>query len=320
MGNHASALLAASQAGDVAAIDAALAAGESVHATFYNGWSPYPDDSVTNVVWEAAYRGHTAAVRRLLDAGGSVNYTDEEGRSAVYAAAMGGHVGALSVLLAAGASPLGGKPTGKPAIAAAVESGSVEAVKLLLRANADSWLPNLLAPRVPDADVAIAFRSIAYASGDTGDAIGRLLLQRITPSQEDRAVAFERAAEARSPAALSLMLEGEAPLIPVGSPQRDPHRLTTLIAGMLMREEAYTRTIVTLHRAGGGIDVRSAWLMARDRLEAVRLERAMESGSTTTATTAADLTPLERALRLGCIPHAAWEKRRVAVVRVALWA
>jgi len=301
MGHTSSELLEASRTGDVAGIDAALAAGASISANYYNGWSPYPMDSVTNVVWEAAYHGHLPAVKRLLAAGGSIRYVDEEGRSAVYMAALRGHAPVVRELLAAGASPLGGEPRGEPVIAVAVQSGSLETVEALLEANAHSWLPAVLAPRIPQADIAAAFRVIAFARNDAGPAMGRLLLAHLSPSSEDVGDALTRAASVQAGTVIEWLLGWESGLVPIHSHLRNPAHLTTILTTQLRGGPSAVPGVRALHRAGGFIAIGDIWAQAT------------RDGSLT-------LQWMDLALSAdrGCLRHAAWEQRRVAVIAVAL--
>ena len=83
--------IAAAQAGDVAALQAWLAAGPSVDAYDATGWTP--------LLWAAA-RGHVEAIQTLLDAGADPGHGHRESHVLpVHLAAQAGSVPAVALLL-----------------------------------------------------------------------------------------------------------------------------------------------------------------------------------------------------------------------------
>jgi uncharacterized protein len=91
---------------------------------------------------EAAARGDTAAVQRLLDAGAAVNARDGRGRNAVLAATQGGHVAAARLLVARGADVNAQDDIQDSAFLLAGARGHTEIVRLALAAGADLRLTN----------------------------------------------------------------------------------------------------------------------------------------------------------------------------------
>ena len=91
---------------------------------------------------DAAARGDTALLRRLLAAGAAVNARDASGRSAVLAATQGGHVEASRLLIAAGADVNAQDTMQDSAFLLAGARGHTEIVRLALAAGADLKLTN----------------------------------------------------------------------------------------------------------------------------------------------------------------------------------
>jgi hypothetical protein len=87
-------LLAAASSGDLAALEAALAAGADIEvkADF--------DDTALNL---ACRGGHAEIVRRLLAAGAAIENVGGADQTPLMNAAFGGHVGLVRTLLEAGA-------------------------------------------------------------------------------------------------------------------------------------------------------------------------------------------------------------------------
>ena len=91
---------------------------------------------------DAAARGDTVLLRRLLDARVNVNARDTSGRNAVLAATQGGHVEAARLLIAAGADVNAQDNQQDNAFLLAGARGHTEIVRLALAAGADLKLTN----------------------------------------------------------------------------------------------------------------------------------------------------------------------------------
>lgn len=107
-------LIAATKRGDLAAVEALLAAGAD----------PDSPDSVRNTALIFAARdGQIEIARRLLDAGASVNWVDDEAVTALILAAFKGHAALAELLLARGADPAIRDRWGRRAIDYALRRG-----------------------------------------------------------------------------------------------------------------------------------------------------------------------------------------------------
>ncbi|CAG9463563.1 unnamed protein product [Pedinophyceae sp. YPF-701] len=100
--------------------------------------------AAATALYQAAQRGDSAALRRLLaagadpDAGKPVQAGSCATVPPLCAAAARGHTEAIRVLLEAGASPEGATPNGARALHLAARKGLTEAVRLLVAAGADT--------------------------------------------------------------------------------------------------------------------------------------------------------------------------------------
>lgn len=88
-------LMRAAARGDTAAVTALVAAAADVNA-------PHAELRLTALMF-AAYGGHDAVVRLLLEKGAAANLKDANGASAADWAAQGGHEGTAGLLAKAGA-------------------------------------------------------------------------------------------------------------------------------------------------------------------------------------------------------------------------
>lgn len=82
----------------------------------------------------AAYRGHTQAARRLLDAGAS---PDNDGWTALHYAAFGGHGEVATLLIERGADLDAIAPNGQTPLMLAASAGRLELAKILVEADSD---------------------------------------------------------------------------------------------------------------------------------------------------------------------------------------
>ena len=121
-------LVAAAEAGDMAAVRDLLAAGADVHAASVDG--------ATALHW-AAHRDLPELVRLLVEAGADVSATNRYGVQPIALAATNGSVVVLEQLLDAGADPDASMPGGETALMTAARAGPPDAVRVLLRAGAD---------------------------------------------------------------------------------------------------------------------------------------------------------------------------------------
>lgn len=87
-----------------------------------------------NALMLASYRGHTQAVRRLLDAGAS---PDNDGWTAMHYAAFGGHGEIVTLLIDRGADLDAIAPNGQTPLMLAASAGRLDMVKMLVDADAD---------------------------------------------------------------------------------------------------------------------------------------------------------------------------------------
>ena len=96
-----------------------------------------PQEDIDHFV-DAAEKGDTAAVRRLLDNGIDPNSLDQYGWPAITGASRDGHQDVVKLLLANGASPdLPSKTTSETALMRAAANGHLHIVDLLLKSGAD---------------------------------------------------------------------------------------------------------------------------------------------------------------------------------------
>lgn len=86
---------------------------------------------------EAAARGDTATVKRLLAQGGNLAVTDDSGRTALYRAVLGNHGETVAELLQAGADPNTTSKYGAPPVGVAAHWARRAILQALLDAGAD---------------------------------------------------------------------------------------------------------------------------------------------------------------------------------------
>ncbi|MCY4077157.1 MAG: ankyrin repeat domain-containing protein [Acidobacteria bacterium] len=120
-------LIAATRAGDAAAVRALLDAGVEVDA-------PEPDG--TTALHRAVHRDDPAIVELLIGAGADVDLTNDYGVTPLSLACTNGSAEAVARLLDAGADPEV-RTEGETALMTAVRTGSVDVVKLLIAHGAD---------------------------------------------------------------------------------------------------------------------------------------------------------------------------------------
>ena len=94
---------------------------------------------VSSALQEAAERGDTPALRRLLLAyEEDVDARDHDGSTALHAAAVGGHLGAARLLLDAAADPNSRTNCGDTSLHFASREGHLEVARLLVQRGADA--------------------------------------------------------------------------------------------------------------------------------------------------------------------------------------
>ena len=103
---RASAALRAASAGNVSALERALAAGADPNARGKRGWTP---------LMYAANKGYTLLVPPLLEAGAKPNFRAADGATALFIAALHGRSEIIASLMKAGADPSIKGPKGKTA-------------------------------------------------------------------------------------------------------------------------------------------------------------------------------------------------------------
>ena len=129
--------------GDVAALEAGIAAGADVHASTAEG---------ATALMLAAFEGHTAAVRKLLELGARIDHLDLSGRTALMYASSGPFVETVELLLDKGAQVnLTDGVEHWSALMFAAGEGLTGVIELLLSHEADANLQDV------DGDTALAF-------------------------------------------------------------------------------------------------------------------------------------------------------------------
>ena len=121
-------LVAAAEAGDLAAVRDLLAAGADVDAASVDG--------ATALHW-AVHRDLPKLVQLLVEAGADVGATNRYGVQPIALVATNGSALVLELLLDAGADPDASMPRGETALMTAARAGPPDAVRVLLRAGAD---------------------------------------------------------------------------------------------------------------------------------------------------------------------------------------
>lgn len=122
------ALMLAARNGSVAAAEALVAGGASVHATTPAG---------TSVLMHAVANGSAPLVEMLLTSGANASHQDRSGATALSLAAGLSHTAPLASLLAHGADTAAADAQGSTALMVAAAASNLEGVKLLLAAGAD---------------------------------------------------------------------------------------------------------------------------------------------------------------------------------------
>ncbi|MDQ7014626.1 MAG: ankyrin repeat domain-containing protein [Planctomycetota bacterium] len=196
-------LIAAAESGDLAAVQAALAAGADVDHTRkrITGWQVgEPMRRVETALRKAAVGGHTEIVRTLLEAGADPDIICTGGSTALIGAAgsnrRGDRTEIIRLLLDAGADPIGPRSRGRTALEWAIVRGEYESVRLLLSASRTAGLP---------ADV--ESRLLSYAQFRQDD-LQHLVVKLL--SIDDAESEIQRAARAGSASDLLKLLESGA--------------------------------------------------------------------------------------------------------------
>ena len=115
------AALRAAAAGDISALEKALAAGADPNARGRRGWTP---------LMYAANKGYTLLVPPLLKAGAKPNLRAADGATALFIAALHGHSEIIEALMKAGADPSIKGPKGRTAMYVALKRyGSIKAAR-----------------------------------------------------------------------------------------------------------------------------------------------------------------------------------------------
>ncbi len=109
----------------------------------------------------SALEGHLAICKMLMEAGADLEAADDCGLSPLYVAAERGHAGVMGALIEAGANPNSRGMDGATPLYVATEGGHVDAVTLLLRAKANP----LLTWTDPDSGIAFVPLDIAARNG-----------------------------------------------------------------------------------------------------------------------------------------------------------
>jgi ankyrin repeat protein len=122
-------LVAIAERGDLPALDALLANGESPDVADACRWTP---------LMKAAQNGHVATARRLLEAGADPEASDKGGYTALMFAASRGHAEVTTLLLRYGADPDRREASmGWSALIWAAKEGRTAAVGVLVDHGAD---------------------------------------------------------------------------------------------------------------------------------------------------------------------------------------
>ena len=113
---RASAALRAASAGNVSALEKALAAGADPNARGRRGWTP---------LIYAANKGYTLLVPPLLEAGANPNLRAADGATPLFVAALHGHLEIIAALIKAGADPSIKGPKGRTVVDVARKNPAV---------------------------------------------------------------------------------------------------------------------------------------------------------------------------------------------------
>ena len=130
-------IFAAAALGEMAALDAALAADPpAVNAFAYDGWTP---------LHLAAFFGRRAAAERLLAAGADLSTISRNAlcNTPLHAAVAGGHVDVSLLLIEAGADVNVADAGGHTPLHIAAEGGYVPVAKALIERGADAHVVDL---------------------------------------------------------------------------------------------------------------------------------------------------------------------------------
>ncbi len=194
-------LVAAAESGDLAAVQAALAAGADVDQirTRTTGWQVgEPLRRVETALSIAARDGHTEIVRELLAAGADPDIICTSGGTAlIVATGSRGRVDRTEIirlLLDAGADPIGPRLRGRTALEWAIVYGEYESVPLLLSASRAAGMP-----------VDVENRLLSSAQNRQDD-LQHIVVKLL--SVDDAESPIHRAARAGSADDLARLLEG----------------------------------------------------------------------------------------------------------------
>ena len=126
--------------------------------------------SGSELLHQAALRGHTLSIEMLLKLGVEVNATDKQGRTALHDACLKGHVNAARLLLDRGAKINARDKDGATPLHDAALGGGAPVIELLLSRNADinardleGHTPLDYALKLDRTDAARALRSVPRA-------------------------------------------------------------------------------------------------------------------------------------------------------------
>lgn len=184
-----SALFAAAQLGDIAAIKRLLAAGVDV-----NSWNTGAGGWTALVI--AAVSGHEDVVTTLLDAGADVDARSEGGATPLMAAALTGQSAVAEALISAGADTKAANASGVTALHIAKQKGHIEIAGLLAPKPAPTAKPKPIVkpeptsspepePPVPEArPETVALHSQSAPLPGVGPIVGGIRLSMTTEQVE----------------------------------------------------------------------------------------------------------------------------------------
>ncbi len=126
-----------SEVGNVAAVEALIAAGANVNTEYRQHSKNYIEDIIKTPLHIASEKGHPAVVERLIAAGANINQGDERSNTSLFLACRNGHLAVVERLLASGANVNLTNKYKETPLYEACRKGHAEIVSVLIAAGAN---------------------------------------------------------------------------------------------------------------------------------------------------------------------------------------